>query len=210
MNNQSVQNNDLKVIRDMMERSSKFLSLSGLSGILAGIFAILGAAFAWFFILGRGFEISDSYFGDISYKDIESVKKMLVLDASIVLLAALASSVLLSRRKALASSQPLFSRVAARLLTDLSIPLISGGVFSIIFLVRGDSQYIAPSMLVFYGIALVSAARHTFGEIRYLGIMQIIIGIIALLFPGWGLLFWVAGFGLLHIAYGIIIQRKYH
>ena len=204
------QNEDLRAIREMMERSSRFLSLSGMSGIIAGLLAIAGAVVAWLFILNRGVEISDIYFEEISRGDAGIIRKLLVADASVVLLAALASSIIFSGLKASKSGQPLWNRVTYRLLTDLFIPLAAGGFMSIVFLARGDSVYIVPAMLIFYGIALVGVSRLTFGEVRYLGLLEIATGLGSLLLPGFELLFWATGFGLLHIAYGIVIQRKYH
>jgi hypothetical protein len=208
--NQPVQNEDLRAIRDMMERSSRFLSLSGMSGIVAGLLAIAGAAVAWFLILGRGFEISETYFTDISSGNPWIIKKWLIVDASVVLAGALAASVLLSNRKALKSGRSLWNRVTARMLADLLIPLTAGGILCLVLLVRGEASYIVPVMLIFYGISLAGVSRLTFDEIRYLGLLEAAIGIIALFLPGYELLTWVAGFGILHIAYGIVIQGKYH
>lgn len=210
MNQPPLVNEDLRAIRDMMEKSSRFLSLSGLSGIVAGLFAIAGAAVAWFFILEKGFEISDDYFSEITVGNIERIRFLLVVDAGVVLIAAIISSIILSSRKANRSGEKLLNRVVARMVADLLIPLVAGGIFSLCFLLNGDSIYIAPAMLVFYGIALVNGSRHTYGEVRYLGLLEIITGLAALLLPGYGLLFWVAGFGVLHIGYGLVIQRKYH
>ncbi len=67
-----------------------------------------------------------------------------------------------------------------------------------------------PSMtLIFYGLALVNGGKYTFPEIRTLGILQIIIGLLAFQFIGLSLLFWALGFGLVQIIYGLVIQRKY-
>lgn len=210
MNISKIQNDDLRAIREMMERSSRFLSLSGMSGIIAGLLAIAGAAVAWLFILQRGFEISDLYFGEISPGNPGLIRKLLVVDASVVLLAALISSIIFSARKAAKSGHSLWNRITARMMADLFIPLVAGGIMSLVFLSRGDSGYIVPTMLIFYGIALTGVSRLTFGEVRYLGLFEIITGLAALLVPGYELLFWVIGFGIIHIVYGFVIQGKYH
>lgn len=207
MKQENNDNSDIRAIRDMMERSSRFLSLSGLSGVFAGLYAIAGALFAWRFIPGRGFEISGEYPGLAG--SVES-RLFLLIDASVVLVAAIVTAFLLSARKASREGHKIWSPVTARLLSDLSVPLFAGGIFSLVFLFTGNSVFIAPAMLVFYGISLVNASRYTYGEVRYLGLSEILIGLVSLFFPGYGLLFWIAGFGLLHIAYGIILHRKYH
>ena len=56
---------DLQAIREIMERSSKFLSLSGLSGIFAGVCALIGAAIAWFIILNPGHVTYDEYMSEL-------------------------------------------------------------------------------------------------------------------------------------------------
>ena len=209
MNLSKNQSDDIRAIREMMEKSSRFLSLSGLSGLFAGIYAIVGAAIAWFLILDLGFNLSTHYFEGIDESSIQGAKLFLVIDALAVLIAALATAWILSNRKAKKSGQKLWNPVTARMVADLFIPLFAGGLFSLIFYTRGGVQYVAPSMLVFYGIALISASKYTFNEIRFLGLLQILTGLVALIFIGYGFLFWVVGFGLLHIAYGLVIHRKY-
>ena len=207
MKQENNDNGDIRAIRDMMERSSRFLSLSGLSGVFAGLYAIAGALVAWHFILGRDFAISGIYPG--ASGDAGS-RMLLVIDATVVLIAAVVTALLLSVRKASREGHKIWSPVTSRLLSDLAIPLFAGGIFSLVFLFTSNSVFIVPAMLVFYGIALVNVSRYTFGEVRYLGISETLTGLVSIFFPGHGLIFWVVGFGLLHIAYGIILHRKYH
>jgi len=68
---------------------------------------------------------------------------------------------------------------------------------------------VAPLTLIFYGLALVNASKYTLSEIRSFGIAEIVLGLIAMAFIGYGLLFWAIGFGLLHIIYGIIMHVRY-
>jgi hypothetical protein len=67
----------------------------------------------------------------------------------------------------------------------------------------------APACLVFYGLALIQGSANTFDEIRYLGFSEIILGLISASVPGYGLVFWAIGFGVLHIIYGVIMYNKY-
>jgi hypothetical protein len=74
---------------------------------------------------------------------------------------------------------------------------------------RGYCGTAAPAMLIFYGLALINASPNLFDEIRYLGYSEILIGLLAAAFIGYGLYFWAFGFGVLHIAYGLVMYKKY-
>jgi hypothetical protein len=195
--NTNTHSEDLRAIRKIMEDSSRFLSLSGLSGVFAGIFALAGSAIAYIAI--RNNEVSG-----VSGTDL-----VLFFDALAVLVATLATGVYLSYRKAARTGSRIWSITVRRMLSNLLIPLIAGAVFILFFYLHQDYNYILPSMLIFYGLALVSAGRFTFGEIHYLGILEVLAGILALIFPGLALFFWAFGFGLLHILYGLIMHFKY-
>lgn len=192
--------NDLKAIREMMEKSSKFLSLSGLSGVIAGSTAILGAAFAYFFLLR-----------DPSLTGYTRIQEMLILlaDAIVVLAVSVGCGLWLSHRKAKKSGQQLFNKITRITLYSLMVPLAAGGLFALIYLLRGDIQIVISSTLLFYGIALVNASKYTYGEIHYLGITEIVLGLLAALFPHNGIIFWTIGFGVCHIVYGLIMYFKY-
>jgi hypothetical protein len=191
---------DLKAIREMMEKSTRFLSLSGLSGVVAGIIAVAGAAFAWLYILSNP-----------SAAGLDRYQQMAVLlaDAVIVLLISVIFLVFFSAKKARKNKQKLFNKVTMKTLYNLSIPLISGGIFSLVCLYRGDVEIIASVTLIFYGLALVNASRYTYDEIHYLGITEIVLGIGAAFFIHTGIIFWTIGFGVCHIIYGLILYRKY-
>ena len=60
-------------------------------------------------------------------------------------------------------------------------------------------------MLIFYGMALVNASKYTLGNVRYLGLAEIVLGLLCAALPGYGFWFWVIGFGVLHIVYGSLI-----
>ena len=200
---------ELKTIRKMMEESTKFLSLSGLSGLFPGLFAIAGAVVVWFMVLDSGnisyAEASESIAG----KSLTEIKIQLVIVAMSVLLLSLASAFYFSYRNAKQTGRSMFTPVARRLLVSLLIPLAAGGLLAIILLVQNQIQLIIPVFLIFYGLSLVNAGKFTYNEIFYLGILEIITGLISTVFPAQGRLFWVVGFGILHIVYGIMMYRKY-
>ena len=209
MKNHSQSIEDIKAIRKIMEESSRFISLSGLSGIFAGITAIIGALVAWFFILDHGSIHYDEYFRSLSEKETFTLRWQLIADAVLVLVLSMLFALYFSLKKAKRDGKKFWTPISKRMLINLLIPLVTGGVFIIILLVQNHIQLIVPGFLIFYGLALVNAGKFTFGEIFYLGILEIITGLVAAFFPGWGLVFWIFGFGILHIIYGLFMYRKY-
>ncbi len=199
---------NLNEIRSIMERSTRFISLSGLSGVFAGIFAMIGAVVAWG-IMGYGipgFTESDSTSPDL-YR--QPFLWYLFLDATIVLLLALCTSYYFSRRKAKNKGITFWSSSTRRLLANLFIPLTAGGIFCLILFINGNLTMVISLSLIFYGIALYNASNFTLNEVRYLGLADIICGILAMLFPAIGLVLWATGFGIFHIAYGLYMHIKY-
>jgi hypothetical protein len=200
---------ELKTIRKIMEESSRFLSLSGLSGVFAGLFAIAGALVAWFLILNNGSIHYDEYFHSLSAKETSILRWQLIADALTVLLLSVVSAFWFSARKASKAGRNLWTPVSRRLLLNFLIPLATGGIFVFILLIQNHIQLIVPGLLIFYGLALLNAGKFTYGEIFYLGLLEIITGLVSALFPASGILFWVFGFGILHIIYGLFMYRKY-
>jgi hypothetical protein len=200
---------DIKTIKKIMEESSRFLSLSGLSGLFAGMIAIAGGCVAQYGILkSRSFFINDMV-TTLSDKELSSVKIQIVADAFIVLSVALTGSFYFSFRKARDKGQKIWTPVSKRLLINLFIPLIAGFFFVIVLYFQNQWQLIVPAMLIFYGLALISAGKFTYSEVFYLGLAELITGFAAVFFPAITLLFWIIGFGALHIGYGLIMYRKY-
>ena len=197
---------ELSSIRSLMERSSKFLSLSGLSGVMAGIYALIGA-----FI---GYRIVNEKYGSLaisdSYTDNHIIYHQLIMIAVLILLLSISSGLLLSIRQAKKKGENYWNPVSRRLISSMLIPLFTGGLFIIILFLRLEYDLIASACLIFYGLSLISASQYTFSDVKWLGICQIILGLMAALIPASGLLFWVIGFGLLHIIYGTVMHFKYN
>jgi heme/copper-type cytochrome/quinol oxidase subunit 3 len=206
-NQQSESLQELKDIKRMMERSSRFISLSGLSGIAAGVCALAGA---W-----RAKEYLDNYYGSynssgfFSGDDFSKLKLNLLILAVIVFAAAFLSSFFFTWQKAKKQNLPLWNMTSRKLFWSMSIPLATGTCFIIAMLRYDDWAYIAPSCLIFYGLALVNASKYTFTDVQFLGYGQIILGLLNMLYIGKGIYFWAAGFGILHIIYGVIMWWKY-
>jgi len=200
---------DIKAIRKIMEESSRFLSLSGLSGVFAGVTAIAGALIAYFFILDNGTIHYDEYFRNLPAEKTFSPGWQLIADAAAVLVLSVLFSLWFSIKKAKKDGKHFWTPVSRRLLINLLIPLVTGGVFVFVLLLQNHVQLIVPAFLIFYGLALVNAGKFTFGEIFYLGILEIITGLVSAFVQGWDLIFWIFGFGILHIVYGLAMFRKY-
>jgi len=199
----------LQDIRKMMKDSSKFLSLSGLSGVFAGIYALIGAYLGHMVL--KQFE--NDYMRESS--TYQSTYNVLVSQILLICLAVLFFSIItafyFTSSKAKKNQQKLFDHTSKKLLWNLLFPLSSGGVFCLALVYHGHGlvMLVSPVMLLFYGLALVSCARFTMHDIAYLGYFQVLLGLIAAFFPGHGLLFWTLGFGVLHIIYGSIMWYKY-
>lgn len=202
MKNEQDYLNDLAEIRSIMERSSKFLSLSGLSGVLAGIYAIAGV---WF---------SYSYFGfypdSIAYSEIDifSMSKILFLAFGVLILS-VTTAATLSVSKAREKGTRVWNSTSRQMVIDMAVPLIAGGLLAVIFFSKGLNGLLIPVTLIFYGIALYNAGKFTFTDVKYLGIIQIFLGLLSVWLIEYSLIIWMTGFGIVHIVYGIYIHIKY-
>jgi len=194
----------------MMKQSNRFLSLSGLSGIFAGVYALIGA-YAGKTVIS---DFTDPAYGR-TYAGGGSAYNTMVLKCificALILAFSILTALLFSGRKAKRNGYKLFDHTAWRLLINMLIPLLAGGIFCMAMLYHGNGfiLLVSPAMLIFYGLALVNGSKYTLHDIRYLGCLEILLGIIASFYLGQGLLFWAIGFGALHIVYGSIMWFKY-
>ncbi len=195
---------ELSSIRDLMERSAKFISLSGLSGVMAGIFAIIGAGTGYTLIKQANVNLRRFHV----YNE-ETLVFELFLVAFAVLILSIGCGIWLSLRKAKKNGQPFWNTGSKRLLINMAIPLVSGGLFTFILIYRGYYGIVAPATLIFYGMALVAGSHYTYSGVKGLGILEILLGLLCALMPGYGLIFWTIGFGLLHIIYGTVMHFRY-
>ncbi|MEY3059474.1 MAG: hypothetical protein RL000_826 [Bacteroidota bacterium] len=210
MSKEQEQINAIQDMRKLMERSSRFLSLSGLSGVAIGVFALMGVAALYLKLdihpLRKEYQtIIDATSPSMS----DETFQFIMLDALLVLIASLAAGTIMSINRSKKLNLPSWDGAAKRLVINLMIPLTSGGFLCLIFIQKGQLEMLAPLTLIFYGLALVNASKYTVDEIRNLGILQIILGLLAAWQPDFGLLCWAIGFGILHIGYGLFIHTKH-
>ena len=198
---------EISDIKRIMERSSRFISLSGLSGIAAGLCALVGAYIAnnilkdYYIKLDRG--------AAETYESFTVLEVKLVTLGAIVLLAALIFAFVFTWRRARQNHLPVWDLAARKLLWNVLFPLIAGGLFVLAMLQYDEWHFVAPACLAFYGLALVNGSKYTLSDVRYLGYSEILLGLVSTQFIHAGLYFWAIGFGVLHIIYGAIMWWKY-
>lgn len=197
---------DIAEIRSMMERSSKFLSLSGLAGIMAGIYALSGAYMAYKIFYFNPDQIVDSALKSGSLST--GLVKVIFL-AILILILAIGTAILLSCKKATKRGERAWNATSRRLLANMAVPLVAGGILILISISKDLIGLIAPLTLLFYGLALYNASKFTYDEVKSLGMIQIGLGLISSYFIEYGLLFWAMGFGVVHIVYGIYMHYRY-
>ena len=194
---------DLASIRSLMERSSKFISLSGLAGILAGVYALIGSAAAYYIL-----EHPYSYQSNTIFENFRVVPQLMGI-AILVLVASVITGVYLSYKKAHRNGHSVWNKTSKELLFYMAVPLFTGGGLMLILLSHGYFELLAAASLVFYGLALIGASNFTFTDVKFLGLCEIVLGLAAAALPEYGLVLWAIGFGVLHIVYGSVMYLKY-
>ena len=205
MNQEQDQLATLHEIRNIMDRSSRFISLSGLSGVAAGVSALIGAAVVKWYLVNHNIDYSQTVGRNLTK---EAIFYLLAV-AALVFILALCSAIYFTARNARKNSHRVWDSKTERLLINLFIPLTAGGIFCAVLMYHDLPYLVTPAMLVFYGCALLNASKYTLSDIRYLGILEIILGLLAGFFVSYGLIAWTIGFGVLHIVYGILVYYKY-
>ncbi|GAL71199.1 hypothetical protein [Jejuia pallidilutea] len=191
---------DISEIKNMMHKSSRFISLSGLSGILAGLYALIGAAIAYVLVTDYSYGVLklDGY-----------IFRLCLFTLFMVALLSVLTGIFLTTRKAKKHGAKIWDATSKRLVFNFLIPLVVGGLYILIILSQGKYGQSGGLMLIFYGLALINASKYSIGDIRYLGYIQIILGLIGSWKPGYGFWLWVLGFGIMHIVYGTWMHFKY-
>ncbi len=196
---------DISEIKNMMSRSSRFISLSGLSGVLAGAYALVGAFLAHQVLSGY----SEENWARESVRTDASVVQQLFMIAIGVMICAIVSGIFLTLKKSRKSGEKMWDVSSKRLVFNFLVPLFTGGAFCLVLIQYGIGWMVAPATLIFYGLACINASKYTLGDVRYMGIAFVILGLINTQFIGYGLYFWALGFGCFHIFYGTLMYFKY-
>jgi len=192
---------DISEIKNLMNKSSRFISLSGLSGVLAGLYALIGAAIVYWLVINRSGGILYIFHGWVFWTSMAVLLGVAILSAL--------TGIILTTRKAKKNNENIWDTSSKRLLFNFLVPLVVGGLYCLIILHQGRYGQTGGLMLIFYGLALVSASKYSIGDIKYLGYLEIILGLIASYYPGYGFWLWVIGFGIMHIVYGTWMHFKY-
>lgn len=209
MNNQFKPLDEIREIRSIMERSSRFQALSGIAGVVVGFIAIAGTVIAYA-ALGLSYDqVPYEVPGQDQYSAMQMNGTFLLFDALVVLILSAATGIFFAVRNAKKKGLPVWDNAAKRLLINFALPLATGGAFCAILFYHDHFALMAPATLIFYGMALLNGSKYSIDDIRYLGIIEIVIGLLAAVFIGHGLIFWALGFGLVHIIYGIRFYIKY-
>lgn len=213
MDSQNHHLDTLQDIKQMMERSSRFISLSGLSGIAAGICALTGAWFANGVIENNQTSVTNLRSVARSTNDSISVGDWMGNElfqiAVLTFIAAFVLAFIFTYLRSKKTNTPIWGTTARRLMVNVMIPMIAGGIYLLKLIENGSYGYIAPGCLIFYGLAVLNASKYTLPETRFLGYSEILLGIISLWFIGYGIYFWAIGFGVFHIIYGVFMWWKY-
>ena len=197
---------DIEEIRSLMEKSSKFISLSGWAGIFAGVFALVGSYIALTYLDFNPQSLSvDTENIPFQQKQIFSLVQLALL----VFLLAISFALFFTHRRAKRKDELLWTPTAKRLVMNMAVPLLTGGILILLFISKGFIGFVAPFSLLFYGLALFNISKFTFDEVKILGLIEILLGLISVYEVSLGLLFWAIGFGVVHIIYGIYVYFKY-
>lgn len=184
---------ELSSIRNLMERSTRFISLSGLAGVLAGVYALVGTYTAYRIMEGSSIDLFNP---------------LLMLAIAVLTLSVL-TGIGMTVRQAQKMKEKVWNPISRKLIANMALPLLTGGLFVLILLSKEQYDFIAAFTLIFYGLALAAAGQFTFSDVKWLGLLEIVLGLIAALLPEYSLWLWGAGFGVLHILYGTIMHVKY-
>lgn len=197
---------DITEIKTLMEKSTRFLSLSGLSGVLIGMYALAAVAIAHF-NMGYTAALEHSPAAD-AFKNNRDNSDIIILAIAILLLS-LGTGYGFSYQKAMATGQKIWNPTARNLMGHFMVPLAAGGCVMLLLLSRGMTDWLAPASLLFYGLALYSVSKFTFTELKGLGWLELLLGLMGMAFPAYGLWLWALGFGIGHIVYGFYIYQKH-
>src|SRR2546423_6835328 len=179
---------NLRYIRETMERATPFTGISGLGEIAIGATALVASVIA---------AQQPAFKAWLAIWLAEGLISLLIAGWSM-------------DRKARAVQMPLVSGPGRKAVFSLSPPLIAGGLLTIVLVRAGLTNAIPGVWLLLYGTGVITGGMFSVGEVAAMGLCFIGLGAIALFSPpafaNW---FMAVGFGGLHVLFGAIIVRKY-
>ena len=142
-------------------------------------------------------------------KNVLVLEYKLIILAILILILAISFGFLFTYLSAKKKQHNLFTPTSFKLAWSLGLPLVFGGIFTILLFLKGFYVIIGASTLMFYGLSLLNASKYVHPEIKYLAICQMSLSLFSIMFIEYSLYFWAFGFGVLHIIYGSIMYYKY-
>ena len=189
--------NTLNDIKEMMERSSKFKAISGLSIIIIGILASLVSAYIYFFL------------GDYHINTPAKWRTTVIIAIALLVVAFTTGFVMSYLKAKRLNLRFTFDTTMRRLLLNFFIPMVAGGLLCIALLTQQHYGLVSSITLIFYGLALINCSHFSYHELRYLGYAELVLGLIDCFMVDYAVLTWFLGFGVFHIIFGIIFMLKY-
>lgn len=186
---------NLRVIRGLMERSTKYSTFSGLSGILAGLASVSGCAVTRLLSLhpmsARQFNAS------------------FLTTWALVVVFAIGMDYLLTKRRAARVGKHILSRLGKQMFTASVPGLATGAMLSLFLLRHGLLTAVYPLWMLSYGVAVCAVGVFSQREVSVLGFAFLVAGAVTLLLPGYlGLVMMAVTFGGFHVAYGLYMSSK--
>ncbi|HWW50950.1 MAG TPA: hypothetical protein VN044_04375 [Verrucomicrobiae bacterium] len=179
---------NLRFIRETMERAGSFTAVSGWGGVAMGITAI-GAAV-------------------IASRQSSPLEWLMTWISEATIAIAIAGWTTVS--KARDSGTSLFSGPGRRFVYSFAPPLFAGGLLTLLLVRLGFTGVISGVWLLLYGTGVVTGGAFSIRIVPLMGLCFMVLGTVALFCPwSWGNLFLAAGFGGLHVVFGAVIARKY-
>lgn len=204
MENHEEQLAAIQEMRNLMDHATRFKSISGLSGMIAGILSLISLYIVYLRTGISPFEVEAL---DRIWHSSNQIQISCIFIG--LLIACLGLGLYMAGRNARQAGKSAWDGSAKRLAFSLLIPVLTGGVFSVLLIQLGLVALLAPVTLLFYGMGLLSASKYTLEAVRTVGLILIGLGLFATGFLSYGLVIWALGFGLVHILYGFIIYVKY-
>jgi len=179
---------NLRFIRETMERAGAFTAVPGWGGFATGVSALAATVFA---------ARQSSAGAWLAIWLIEGVF-------------AIALGAWTMKRKADSAQLPLLSAPGRRFLLSFAPPLLVGALLTLVLYEAGLTRVIPGTWLLLYGTGVVTGGAYSVRVVPLMGMCFMLVGAVALFCPfSWGTALLGVGFGGLHVVFGIIIARRY-